>query len=135
MFRGKIFDKGKPGYMQYFNGLIGCGFIILALLHTAEMSHTCWISYSSAALLAFISLKSNIHLATSRILAGVTTLLMFFYFASFFTVAPGLEDEWYRENKFWEAISQIMAAFCLIPVLSNYTCRLKTEFHIPHHLN
>lgn len=121
--------------MQYLNGLIGCGFVILAALHSAEMSQTCWMSYAGAALLAFIALKSHINLTTSRILAGLTTLLMFFYFAYFFTVAPSLEQEWYREIKFWEAISQIMAAFLLIPVLSNYTRRLKAEFAIPHHLN
>jgi len=96
--------------MQYLNGLIGCGFVILAALHSAEMSQTCWMSYAGAALLAFIALKSHINLTTSRILAGLTTLLMFFYFAYFFTVAPSLEEEWYREIKFWEAISQIMAA-------------------------
>ena len=121
--------------MQYFTGLIGCGFVILTVLHTAEMSHYCWVLYACAATLAFISLKPHINLTTSRILAGLTTLLMFVYFAQFFTIAPGLEGAWYRENKFWEAISQIIAAFCLIPVLSNYTCRLKAEFTIPHHLS
>ena len=121
--------------MQYFNGLIGCGFVLLAALHTAEMSHYCWISYLSAAVLAFVSLKPQLNLTTSRLFAGLTTLLMFYFFAIFFSVAPGLEGSWYRENKFWEAISQVTAAFCLIPVLSNYTCRLKAEFTVPHHLN
>ncbi len=121
--------------MQYLNGLIGCGFVLLAVLHTAEMSHYCWITYASAALLAFVSFKSHINLTISRILAGLTTLLMFAYFAQFFSVAPGLEGDWYREHKFWEAVSQIIAAFILIPVLSNYTSRLKAEFSIPHHPN
>ncbi len=128
-------NKGKSGYMLYFNGLIGCGFVVLALLHTAEMSHYCWITYSSAALLAFVSLKSHINLNICRILAGLTTLMMFAYFAQFFSVAPGLEGDWYRETKFWEAFSQIIAAFLLIPVLSDYTSRLKAEFIAPHHLN
>ena len=128
-------EQGNSGYMQYFNGLIGCGFVVLAVLHTAEMSPYCWVPYTSAAFLAFLSLKSQINLTASRVLAVVTTLLMFFYFAEFFSVAPGLEGAWYRETKFWEAISEILAAFLLIPVLSNYTCRLKAEFSVPHHPN
>ncbi|MCZ6852717.1 MAG: hypothetical protein O7G86_02255 [Gammaproteobacteria bacterium] len=99
------------------------------------MSHYCWVFYTSAAILAFISLNSHIKLTASRILAVLTTLLMFFFFAQFFSVAPGLEGAWYRESKFWEAFSEIMAAFLLIPVLSDYTRRLKAEFTVPHHPN
>jgi hypothetical protein len=92
-----------------------------------------WMAiFSGGAVLAFITLKREFSLALSRFLAVTTTIAMFYYFAEFFMLAPQLSDGWYQSAG-WQsgrpihALSLLFSAFAMIPVLSDYSCRLKAE--------
>jgi energy-coupling factor transporter transmembrane protein EcfT len=139
-------DRGWYRYMQYINALIGCTFIVLALLHAPHPNPFTWLPYSIAAVLALITIKAEISIPISRILAIATTALMFFFFAGFFLMVPKLAADWYTHQAGWEAVSRILGAFVMIPILSDYSCRLKADciearrkegrafFSVPNHI-
>jgi len=113
--------------MLYLNGLIGCIFAVIALLHVPHPMPWSWVPYLGAAILALITLKREIGDMLSRALAVITTLTMFFFFAGFFVVVPKLAADWYSHQEGWEAVCLILGAFAMIPILSDYSCRLKAE--------
>jgi len=113
--------------MQYLNALIGITFVLISVIHAPLPDHFSWVPYAIAAVLAFISLKPEISLPISRVLAIGTTVLMFIFFAGFFVMVPRLEAGWYLHQTGWEAITRILGAFAMIPILSDYSCRLKAE--------
>jgi len=119
--------RGTYRPMQYLNALIGITFIVISLIHAPLPDPFSWVPYSIAAVLAFVSLKSEISLPISRVLAIGTTVLMFIFFAGFFVVVPSLEADWYLHQDGWEAVTRILGAFAMIPILSDYSCRLKAE--------
>jgi hypothetical protein len=53
--------------------------------------------------------------------------MMFFFFAAFFLIVPKLTADWYLSQYGWEAVCRILGAFVMIPILSDYSCRLKAE--------
>ena len=109
------------------NGSIGAALAILALLHVGDPECVeLTMAYAAGSVLAFTSL-ANLSIPVARGLAVVTTVCMFFYFASFFSLAPELHSQWYRGSMAVEAFSVLLAAFAMIPVLSCYSCRLKAE--------
>ena len=63
----------------------------------------------------------------ARMLAVATTILMFAFFASFFGLVPQFEQGWYASAIGLEAVSVLIGAFALIPVLSAHSCRLKGD--------
>ena len=114
--------------MQYINGIIGCVFVVLALLHIGiPDSFFLIVMYTFGAILAFVTLIPEIGLFFSRLLAIATTASMFFYFANFFRMAPELHDNWYVEHLL--AMGTLFGAFFMIPVLAEYSCRLKADCH------
>lgn len=113
--------------MQYIHGLIGCTFIAIALMHAFHPTPLSWAPFAGAALLAFITLKNEIRIPIARILAISTTIVMFFFFAGFFVVIPGLATDWYMQQAGWHAACLIMSAFLMLPLLSDYSCRLKAD--------
>ena len=119
--------RGRIGYMQYIHGFIGCVLVVLALIHLPYPTPLAWLPYAGAALLAFITLKSDLSLGLSRILAILTVAVMFFFFAYFFLLVPNLADDWYKTQFGWAAVSRIVSAFFMIPILSDYSCRLKAD--------
>lgn len=120
-------DRGWYGYMQYINALIGCLFVVIALVYALHPNPLAWAPYSAAAVLSLITLKPEISIAFSRVLAISTTALMFFFFAGFFLLVPKLAADWYTNQTGWEAVFRIFGAFAMIPILSDYSCRLKAE--------
>jgi hypothetical protein len=113
--------------MQYINGLIGCVFVVIGLIHVPHPMPLTWVPYLGAAVLAFITLKPEISVAFARILAITTTVAMFFFFAGFFVVAPKLAADWYMRPEGWDAVGRITTGFLMLPILSEYSCRLKAE--------
>lgn len=112
--------------MRYIHGIIGCVFVVIALLHIGIPDSFYYIAmYSCGAALAFITLIPDINLFISRLLAMATTASMFFYFASFFRMAPDLHGNWYVEHLL--AMGMLFGAFCMIPLLADYSCRLKAD--------
>jgi len=113
--------------MQIFNGLVGLTFVVLALLHVPHPSPWLWVPYAAGAALAFLTLLPALSIPISRILAVATTALLFFFFAGFFTEVPKLASDWYTSQEGWSAVALLVAAFTLIPVLSDYSCRCKAR--------
>lgn len=113
--------------MQYIHGLIGCILVVLALIHVPYPAPFAWAPYAGAAALAFITLQHEIGIAVSRLLAIITAGLMFFFFALFFLAVPRLEADWYTSQYGWAAVCLILSAFLMIPILSDFSCRLKKE--------
>jgi hypothetical protein len=113
--------------MLYLNGLIGCIFVLIALLHVPHPMPFSWVPYVGAAVLALITLKRDVSAMYARGLAIITTVLMFFFFAGFFVVVPKLAADWYVHQEGWAAVCLILSAFAMIPILSDYSCRLKAD--------
>lgn len=139
--------RGRFDFMQYIHGFIACLLVLLALIHIPFPEPLAWLPYSVAALLAVITLKSELSIPVSRVLAIATTGMMFFFFALFFLVVPSLEANWYTTQYGWAAVCLLLSAFVMIPILSDYSCRLKAEcrearearrtafFSVPSHIN
>lgn len=124
--RGKHEMRVARG-MQILHGLVGLTFVVLALLHVPHPSPWLWVPYAAGAVLALLTLLPSLSIPISRILAISTTVLLFFFFAGFFTEVPKLASDWYTSQEGWSAVSLLVAAFTLIPVLSDYSCRCKAR--------
>ena len=55
--------------------------------------------------------------------AAVAT--MFIYFAGFFFRAPYLGEQWYTADGNGGTLALLIAGFCMMPVVSAYSCRMK----------
>ena len=113
--------------MLYLNSFIGLVFFGMALLHMSHPMPLGWLPYLIGAVLSFITLKNEIALVYVRMLAVATALVMFFFFAGFSARVPSLADGWYMQQEGWAAVTRISASFFMIPVLSDYSCRLKAD--------
>lgn len=116
--------------MRYVNGVIGGVFLILTLLYAGQGSTahgTCLTMLAFATALAFTTFVPSLPTILSRILAIATVATMFYFFAGFFTMASSFEGQWYRSASAFEAIAFLLSAFCLLPVLSDFSCRLKAD--------
>ncbi len=118
---------GRLGYMQYIHGFIGVVLVVLALIHMPFPSPMVWLPYTLWAGLAFLTLLPNLSTGVSRFLAIFTVGVMFFFFALFFLLVPRLEADWYMTQYGWSAVCRILSAFLMIPILSEYSCRLKKD--------
>jgi O-antigen ligase len=113
--------------MLYLNGAIGVIFIVIALLHAPHPDPFSWAPYLGAALLALVSCRREISMGIARALAILTMVSMFYFFAAFFVHVPRLAADWYQHQEGWNAVCEILAAFAMIPILSDFSCRLKAE--------
>lgn len=116
--------------MRYVNGAIGGVFLILSVLYAGQGSaahFTCLGMLGTATALAFMTFAPSLPIPLSRVLAVLTVATMFYFFAGFFTMASSFEGQWYKSATAFEAISFLLAAFCLLPVLSDFSCRLKAD--------
>jgi hypothetical protein len=113
--------------MQYIHGFIACVLVLLALIHIPFPEPLAWLPYTIAAVLALITLKPELSIPVSTVLAIATAGMMFFFFALFFLVVPTLEANWYTSQYGWAAVCLLLSAFVMIPILSEYSCRLKAE--------
>ena len=116
--------------MRMLTGIIGCILLALAILHAFiphALAPTLLALYATGAICAFATLKTQQPLLVTRILAVLTTGVMFFYFAGFFKIAPHFHEEWYRSGAALEGVGLLLSAFAMIPVLSCYSCMLKAD--------
>ena len=113
--------------MKSLNGAIGGGLVLLALLHLGVPARPYLLigMYCCGAALAFITLAPRLGQWSARILAVCATACMLFFFAGFFQMAPSLGDEWYAVHL--PSLGQLIAAFAMIPVLSEYSCLMKAD--------
>jgi hypothetical protein len=112
--------------MRYLNGAMGLIFLALAALQLAGPTPLWSLYFVAGAVLAFADLKSELSLWTVRILAVSSTLAMFLYFGGFFGFVELFEDDkWYNLEGSTRCMSLLAAGFCMIPVLSEFTWRMK----------
>ena len=116
--------------MRYVNGIIGITFLALAFFHvdSSELAHwACSGMLVVGGLLALSSLWHPRNRYLARSLAIATTALMFLFFAIFFSLVPQFGQGWYASAMGLEAISTLVGAFALIPVLAAHSCHLKGD--------
>lgn len=115
------------------NGAIGGVFVLLLVMYVTgveEMNNNCAGMLGSATVLSFLTFIPRLPLWAVRTAAVLTVGLMFYFFASFFYLAPTLGEAWYRSPGSLTVFSFLFGAFCMIPLLSEYSCRLKAD--CPH---
>ena len=111
--------------MQYVNATIALALLGFALLRDAPGEATMFIV---GALLAAIAFKHWLSTWMVRMLAIVAAGTMFSYFAHFFALVPALHEDWYlRPGEASDAFGLLFASFAMIPVLSEYSCRMKAS--------
>ena len=115
--------------MRIINTLIAVVLTTFAVLHIFIPSHTfVAVLFGVGAVLAIPTvIPRSMGMQTARILALCTTAIMFFYFAGFFTLAPGFEDGWLQTGVMLDGLAMLLSAFLMIPILSCYSCLLKAE--------
>ncbi len=116
--------------MQYVNGFIGATFLVLAFVHLGSASLTHWVCNGMlfiGGLLAIASFWHPRNRYVARSLAIATTALMFTFFAVFFSLVPQFSEGWYASALGLEAVSALIGAFALIPILAAHSCNLKGD--------
>jgi hypothetical protein len=113
--------------MRYLQAFAAVSFVVMALLHVPHPSPLLWLPYAAGAILAILTLVPRLKVMLSRVLAVAATALMFFLFAGFFMDVPKLEAGWYQSQEGWATVSRLLAAFLLLPLLSEFSCRCKAE--------
>lgn len=115
--------------MRYVNGAIGLTFLVLTVLSAANaQAHlSCVAMLGVATVLAFLTFVPSMPIPLARVLAIATVGTMFYFFAGFFTMASNFDSRWYTQAASFEAVAFLLTAFCLLAVLSDYSCRLKAD--------
>jgi len=123
--------------MRYLNGVLGIVLVAFALTHLGE--GVVWTAaYGLAGLAALASLKRELNAWTIRLLAVTATLAMFVFFGGFFARAPYLVSNWYEMEGAARAVLLLVAAFLMMPVVADYSCRMQSKClhradHSPSH--
>jgi heme/copper-type cytochrome/quinol oxidase subunit 2 len=114
--------------VRVINAITGFALLALAVLHIfIPKTPILTLIYLGGAVLALSSLRANIGFAWARVLAVATVIAMFFYFAAFFRIVDHFHEQWYRSGMMLEALGMLISAFAMIPVLSVYSCFMKSE--------
>ena len=115
--------------MRMVSAIIAFVLLVFAVLHVFIPNHLFAAAvYGVGGFLALITVRPRgMGIYTARFFALATTAIMFFYFAAFFTMAPGFEDGWHRTGAALEGFGMLLSAFLMIPILSCYSCVLKGE--------
>ncbi len=114
--------------MHYVTATLGLVLVVFALLQIGQPDGLLWASvFASGAFLALITLKRDMPLMLTRFFAVLSSLAMFWFFAGFFRLAPNLHPEWYERAAALDAIGLLFAGFAMITVLSEYSCRMKSD--------
>ena len=104
--------------MQYVNGALALVLVGLGALHIDDPDPAIWLSlYGAGAILAATACKPSLTPWTVRVLATAATVTMF--------CAPYLTEGWYAREGHASTLALLVAGFCMMPVVSGYSCRMK----------
>lgn len=111
--------------MQYVNAVVAVALLVLALVDLGDPSGATMFIFG--AILAAVALKHYLSSRVVRVLAFLAAGTLFCYFGQFFVLVPTLQPGWYWQ---WgadtvHAAGLLLAGFAMIPVLSEYSCRMK----------
>ena len=109
--------------MQYVNAFLAAVLTVFALMTLDDPRQA--LMFGIGAALAAVALKHWLGLWTVRFLATATAVLLYWYFGQFFLRADNLEDGWYASSAALPMAGLLIAGFAMIPVLSEYSCRMK----------
>lgn len=112
--------------MRFVTAALGIVLALFAVLQIGQPNGPLWLAvFGAGAFLALITLRRNMPLMLVRLLAVLSSLAMFCFFAGFFRLAPHLRPDWYERAAALDAIGLLFAGFAMIIVLSEYSCRMK----------
>ena len=111
--------------MQYVNAIIAVVLLAVALLKLDDPAGASGFILGAA--LAAIAFKHWLNAWTVRLLAVLTAGTLFYYFWGFFSLVPTLQPDWYWQPQAIDAVGLVFAGFAMIPVLSEYSCRMKAS--------
>ena len=113
--------------MRIVSGIIAFILLVFTILNAFIPNHLYAASmYGLGAFFALVTVKKGgMGLSWAYFYAISTAALMFFYFAGFFTMAPGFEEGWHRTGAALEGFGMLLSAFMMIPILSAYSCLIK----------
>lgn len=99
---------------------------LLMLAHLGDPQRWIWMGvYLAGAGLSLSICRRHMHLWTLRILAIAATVTLFIFAFGFFSRAPHLGPEWYQADGNARPLALLVATFCMLAVVSAYTCRMK----------
>ncbi|MCC5873362.1 MAG: hypothetical protein JJU22_13255 [Gammaproteobacteria bacterium] len=111
---------------RWVNCSIATILALLMLVHIGDPQGWLWMGiYGSGVALALAICKTHLHLWTLRILAVAATVTLFVFAFGFFSRAPHLGPEWYHTDGNARPLALLAATFCMLAVVSAYTCRMK----------
>ncbi len=112
--------------MHYVNAAIACVLLLLAVLafETPGAAGTAGM-FVAGAVLAALAYKRWLPGWAVRVLAVISAIALFGYFGQFFSMVPTLAWNWYAGGDALHAMGLLFAGFAMIPVLSEYSCRMK----------
>ena len=111
--------------MRYVNAVIAVALLLLAVLKLDDPPGAAMFLFG--ALIAAVSLKHWLSTWSVRVLAFLAAGTLFCYFGQFFYIVPHLQPSWYWvwQGDALEATALLLSGFAMIPVLSEYSCRMK----------
>lgn len=119
---------------RWVNGSIAAILALLMLVHVGDPHGWLWMGlYGSGAFLSLTICKTDLHLWTLRILAVAATITLFAFAFGFFSRAPHLGPEWYQADGNARPLALLAATFCMLAVVSSYTCRMKSAHDEDHY--
>lgn len=111
---------------RWVNCAIAVVLVALTLAHMGDPQRWLWFGvYGVGALLALTICKPDLHVWTLRILAIASTITLFVFAFGFFSRAPDLGPQWYQADGNARPLALLLATFCMVAVVSAYTCRMK----------
>lgn len=119
---------------RWVNLSIATVLALLMLVHVGEPQGWLWMALSGSGVVLALSIcKSDLHLWTLRILAVAATITLFIFAFGFFSRAPHLGPEWYQADGNNRPLALLAATFCMLAVVSAYTCRMKSAHGEDNH--
>lgn len=111
---------------RWVNCAIAAILAMLMLVHASDPLSWLWMGiYGTGAALSLTICKTDLHPWTLRILAVAATITLFVFAFGFFSRAPHLGPEWYQADGNTRPLALLAATFCMLAVVSSYTCRMK----------
>ncbi len=111
---------------RWVNCSIATILAVLMLVHIGDPQGWLWMGiYGAGITLSLTICKAHLHLWTLRILAVAATIILFVFAFGFFSRAPHLGPEWYQTDGNARPLALLAATFCMLAVVSAYTCRMK----------